>query len=127
MRILVVDDDPIHRNLTYRTVSASKGREVVEAENGAHAWWRLTEPEERFHLAIIDVGMPLVTGIDLLKRMRRDARFATLPVLLVTGTSDRHTVAEAGALGVSGFLVKPFNAATLAQKIVAIETQLYAA
>jgi two-component system chemotaxis response regulator CheY len=71
----------------------------------------------RFDFLVSDWNMPGMTGIDLLRNVRNDPKLATMPVLLVTAESKRAQIVEAAQAGVNGYIVKPFTAATLKEKI----------
>jgi two-component system chemotaxis response regulator CheY len=70
-----------------------------------------------FDFLVSDWNMPGMTGIDLLKAVRADPKLASLPVLLVTAESKREQIIEAAQAGVNGYVVKPFTAGTLKEKI----------
>lgn len=70
-----------------------------------------------FDFLITDWNMPGMQGIDLLKAVRADPKLATLPVLMVTAEAKREQIVEAAQAGVNGYVVKPFTAATLKEKI----------
>ena len=70
-----------------------------------------------FDFLVSDWNMPKMTGLDLLKAVRADSNLSTLPVLMVTAESKREQIVEAAEAGVNGYVVKPFTAATLEEKI----------
>jgi two-component system chemotaxis response regulator CheY len=70
-----------------------------------------------FDFLVTDWNMPGMTGIDLLKAVRSDERLAKLPVLMVTAEAKRDQIVEAAQAGVNGYVVKPFTAAALKEKI----------
>ena len=74
----------------------------------------------RYDLLITDWNMPAMQGIDLLKLVRADPSLQQLPVLMVTAESKREQIIEAAKAGVNGYIVKPFTAATLDEKITRI-------
>jgi two-component system chemotaxis response regulator CheY len=80
-----------------------------------------------FDFVITDWNMPGMTGIDLLKSIRGDARLAKLPVLMVTAEAQRDQIIEAAQAGVNGYIIKPFTAATLKEKIDKIFQRVTAA
>jgi len=71
----------------------------------------------KFDFLITDWNMPGMTGIELLKAVRADEKIATLPVLMVTAEAKREQIIEAAQAGVNGYVVKPFTAAALKEKI----------
>jgi two-component system chemotaxis response regulator CheY len=70
-----------------------------------------------FDFLVTDWNMPGMQGIDLLKEVRADAQLASLPVLMVTAEQKREQIVEAAQAGVNGYIVKPFTAQTLKEKI----------
>ncbi len=105
-RILVVDDDPILLALAETHLNSS-GFEVLMATNGAAAMTRLEY--ERVDLITIDLEMPGMHGLDLLRRLRAEPRTARLPVVIITSHQDVSSIDEAYDAGASSFLVKPVN------------------
>jgi two-component system chemotaxis response regulator CheY len=80
-----------------------------------------------FDFLVTDWNMPGMQGIDLLKAVRADAKLASLPVLMVTAESKRDQIVEAAQAGVNGYIVKPFTAQTLKEKIDKIWERIEAA
>ena len=76
--------------------------------------------KEKFDLIISDWNMPKMTGMDLLRKVRADDRFKTVPFVMVTAEGKRENVIAAVQAGVSNYIVKPFNAATLKEKLVKV-------
>jgi len=70
-----------------------------------------------YDFLVTDWNMPGMTGLDLLKAVRADERLKNLPILMVTAEAKREQIIEAAQAGVSGYVVKPFTAATLKEKI----------
>jgi two-component system chemotaxis response regulator CheY len=88
---------------------------IEEAEDGAGGLHRLQT--EHFDLIVCDWNMPGMTGIDLLKAVRADERLKDLPVLMVTAEAKKEQIFEAAKSGVNGYVVKPFTAGVLKEKI----------
>jgi two-component system chemotaxis response regulator CheY len=88
---------------------------VIEAEDGKQALKIIQSGGIDF--VITDWNMPNMTGIELLKEIRRHAGFNELPVLMVTAESRKEQIIEAAQAGVNGYIVKPFTAATLKEKL----------
>lgn len=110
MKALVVDDDIVSRMALMDLLTAYGVFELVEAEDGAAAW-ALLAGGLRPEICFCDVRMPRMSGIDLLERMKADARLAGVPFVLVSAASDRDTVLQAVALGAVGYILKPLHAA----------------
>ncbi len=105
-RLLVVDDDPFVRTML-RDLLEEKGYDVVEAEDGPTA---LAVVSERVpDLVILDIMMPGLSGIDVLKQLRKKYSANDLPVILLTAKSDDDTTWQGWTSGVSVFLPKPFD------------------
>lgn len=117
MKVLIADDDPVSRTLLIQILqSAQAGYNIIGVDDGNLAWATL-EQNPDVKLAIVDLQMPGLGGFDLLKRVRGDQRFATLPVIVCTGTSDRATVTQAALHGVNDFIVKPFTRTGVLEKV----------
>lgn len=103
-RILVVDDDPLVREIAQAKLTAD-GHSVYEAENGAEGWTLLqTQP---FDLALIDLEMPQVDGFTLIARIRGDETLHHLPVIVITSLQDEAAVDRAFEAGANSFVSKP--------------------
>jgi CheY-like chemotaxis protein len=117
MKILLAEDNADARALMLDILdSARAGYEVTAVENGAAAWDALNKIPD-MGLAILDVMMPEISGIELLGLMRSDTRFAKLPVIVCTANTDRATVAQVAAHGVNCFLVKPYTRSSVLEKL----------
>jgi two-component system chemotaxis response regulator CheY len=88
---------------------------VDEAEDGVSALAKLRA--ERFDFVVSDWNMPNMTGIDLLRNIRADEQLKALPVLMVTAEAKKENIIAAAQAGASGYVVKPFTAATLDEKL----------
>jgi len=105
-RLLVVDDDPILRELALAHVS--NNRVTVEtAADGADGWRRLCE--RPFDIALVDLDMPVMDGFELITRIRHDEDLSDLPVVVATGRNDMDSVDRAYAIGATSFVIKPLN------------------
>ncbi|WP_179948165.1 MULTISPECIES: chemotaxis response regulator CheY [Luteimonas] len=115
IRILVVDDFSTMRRIVKNLLSDLGFNNTVEAEDGNSAMAVLRQ--DAVELVITDWNMPGMTGIELLREIRADARFRTLPVLMVTAEAKREQIIEAAQTGVNGYIIKPFTAQTLEEKL----------
>jgi CheY-like chemotaxis protein len=106
LRIIVVDDDPIFRSLVVNKITRL-AHEVVEAEDGAQAWVRLAR--ETFHLALVDLEMPHLSGDELIRCIRGHPRTRHLPVIVITSRNDTDAVQRSLYSGATSFLTKPIN------------------
>lgn len=119
-KFLVIDDFATMRKIIKKTLSELGYTQVEEADDGATAWPMIEAAHSRgepYGFVISDWNMPKMQGIDLLKNCRADARFKNLAFMLVTAESEQKQILEAAKAGVSDYVVKPFNAATLKQKM----------
>lgn len=107
--VLVVDDMSTMRKLVIKACQAIGFTNFVEAADGTLGWEAINGANPPIGLVISDWNMPNCTGIDLLKRVRGDARFKHLPLLLVTAESEKSQIMEALQAAVSGYVVKPFT------------------
>jgi tetratricopeptide (TPR) repeat protein len=115
MRFLVVDD-MIGMRQTIRNMLRQLGYEnVIDADDGVNAWRKLVA--ERFDVAIVDWNMPNMNGITLLKKTRQEERLADIPFIMVTAEVDEATIAEAAETEVDAYIIKPFVAKVLEEKI----------
>jgi CheY-like chemotaxis protein len=120
MKILIAEDDATARTLMADILgSAGANYDVVATGDGARAWEALQSNPD-IGLAIVDIGMPELDGLQWLDRVRAEPKFARLPVIICTGDSDRGTVAQALARGVNSYLVKPFSRSSVLDKVLKI-------
>jgi len=115
MKILVVDDFSTMRRIVRNLLKELGFANVQEAEDGIDALAKLRA--DKFDFVVSDWNMPNMTGIELLRNIRADAALKHLPVLMVTAEAKRENIIEAAQAGASGYVVKPFTAATLDEKL----------
>lgn len=115
IKILVVDDFSTMRRIIKNLLKELGLTNVVEADDGATALPILKQGGIEF--LITDWNMPNMTGIDLLKHVRSDPNLSSIPVLMVTAEAKREQIIAAAQAGVNGYVVKPFTAVTLKEKI----------
>jgi two-component system chemotaxis response regulator CheY len=119
-KFLVIDDFATMRKIIRKILTELGYSHVEEADDGATAWPLIQQAHEKgepFQFVISDWNMPKMLGIDLLRTCKADPRFVNLPFMLVTAESEQKQILEAAKAGVSDYVVKPFNAATLKQKL----------
>ncbi|MDY6941623.1 MAG: chemotaxis response regulator CheY [Pseudomonadota bacterium] len=124
MKILVVDDFSTMRRIVKNLLGELGLTNVVEADDGKTALPILQS--SRIDLVITDWNMPGVTGIELLKSIRSDPSLTAIPVLMVTAEAKREQIVNAAQAGVNGYIIKPFTAATLKEKLEKIFERLAA-
>lgn len=115
MKILIVDDFSTMRRIIKNLLRDLGFNNTQEADDGLTALPKLQAGG--FDFLVTDWNMPGMQGIDLLKAVRADPNLASLPVLMVTAEAKKEQIVEAAQAGVNGYIVKPFTAATLKEKI----------
>jgi len=115
MKILIVDDFSTMRRIIKNLLRDLGFTNTHEADDGMTALPMLRSGD--FAFLVTDWNMPGMTGISLLKEVRADPRLASLPVLMVTAEAKRDQIIEAAQAGVNGYVVKPFTAQVLKEKI----------
>ncbi|HEY1724224.1 MAG TPA: chemotaxis response regulator CheY [Steroidobacteraceae bacterium] len=115
MNFLVVDDFSTMRRIIKNLLHDLGYPNVTEADDGNTALPLLKAGN--FDFLITDWNMPGMPGLELLKQVRADARLAKMPVLMLTAEAKREQIVEAAQAGVSGYVIKPFTAVTLKEKI----------
>ncbi len=118
MKILIVDDFATMRRIIRNLLRELGFRNTHEADDGDTALPMLQSGNYDF--VVSDWNMPRMTGLDLLRAVRADVNLNELPVLMVTAESKRERIVEAAEAGVNGYVVKPFTAGTLEEKITDI-------
>ncbi len=115
MKFLVVDDFSTMRRIVRNLLKELGFTNVIEAEDGVDALSKLRAGDIEF--VVSDWNMPNMTGIDLLRAIRKDPSLRHLPVLMVTAEAKKENIIEAAQAGASGYIVKPFTAATMDEKL----------
>ncbi len=118
LSVLVVDDYKTMRTIIRNLLTQIGFSNLAEAEDGATALTKLREGS--FGLIISDWNMTPMSGLELLKQVRAEARLKALPFIMVTAESKPENVAAAKSAGVSNYIVKPFTAETLSKKLEAV-------
>lgn len=115
LKILVVDDFPTMRRIIRNLLKDLGYENVDEAEDGAMGLEKLRNGS--FDFVVSDWNMPNLDGLEMLKAIRADAALAALPVLMVTAEAKKENIIAAAQAGANGYVVKPFTAATLEEKL----------
>jgi len=115
MRFLVVDDFSTMRRIVRNLLKELGFSNVDEAEDGQIALHKLKNGQ--FDFVVSDWNMPNMTGIELLRAMRADPQLKGTPLLMVTAEAKKENIIEAATAGANGYIVKPFTAATLDEKL----------
>jgi len=115
MKILIVDDFSTMRRIIKNLLRDLGFNNTEEADDGNTGLPKLQSGN--FDFLVTDWNMPGMTGIDLLRAVRADDKLKTLPVLMVTAEAKKEQIVMAAQEGVNGYIVKPFTAQTLKEKI----------
>jgi two-component system chemotaxis response regulator CheY len=115
MKILVVDDFATMRRIVKNILKQLGFENIEEAEDGEQAYTKLKSGN--FKLVVSDWNMPNLDGLGLLKKVRSDPDLKNLPVLMVTAEAEKEKVVEAIKAGVNNYVVKPFTAEVLKEKM----------
>lgn len=125
MKFLVVDDFSTMRRIVKTLLKELGFENVEEAEDGVAALSKLKGGS--FQFVVTDWNMPNMNGLELLQAIRADAELKTLPVLMITAEAKKENIIAAAQSGASGYIVKPFTAATLDEKLKRIFEKIQAA
>jgi two-component system, chemotaxis family, chemotaxis protein CheY len=115
LKFLVVDDFSTMRRIVKNLLHDLGYPNVTEADDGKTALPMLQAGS--FDFLISDWNMPGMSGLDLIKAVRSDAKLAKMPVLMLTAEAKREQIIEAAQAGVNGYVIKPFTAETLKEKL----------
>ncbi|BCA54765.1 chemotaxis regulator transmitting signal to flagellar motor component [Nitrospira sp. KM1] len=118
MKILVVDDMSTMRRIVRNILKQLGFGNVEEAENGQEGLQKLQA--DAYGFVVSDWNMPVMTGIDMLRAIRADDKLKHIPVLMVTAEAQKENLVEAIQAGVSNYIVKPFTAETMQEKMAKI-------
>ncbi|MDQ1298123.1 MAG: two-component system, chemotaxis family, chemotaxis protein CheY [Campylobacterota bacterium] len=119
MKLLVVDDSSTMRRIIKNTLSRLGYEDVLEGEDGLQGWNVLHQNPD-MGMLITDWNMPEMNGLELVKKVRADARFADLPIIMVTTEGGKTEVITALKAGVNNYIVKPFTPQVLKEKLAAV-------
>lgn len=115
MKVLIVDDFATMRRIVRNVLKQIGFTNMVEADNGKAALKVLKK--EKIDLIMCDWNMPEMPGIDLLKAIKSDNEFKNIPFVMVTAEAQKENIIEAVKAGVSSYIVKPFTAETVSEKL----------
>ena len=116
-RILVIDDMMTMRKIVNKNLKELGFTDLQEAADGNLAWTALTAANPPIQLIISDWNMPNCSGLELLKKVRADAKYAKVPFIMLTAEAEATQVKEAVISGVTNYIIKPFTADALKQKL----------
>lgn len=116
MKLLVVDDSSTMRRIIKNTLSRLGYNDVLEAEHGIDAW-QVMEKNSDIDMLITDWNMPEMNGLELVRKVRADAKYQDLPIIMVTTEGGKSEVITALKAGVNNYIVKPFTPQVLKEKL----------
>lgn len=114
---LVVDDFSTMRRIVMGLLKELEYTKMTDADDESSAWKLLESGSVPVSFVITDWNMPVMDGLTLLKKIRSTPKFANLPVLMITAEAKKENIVMAAESGADGYIVKPFNASTLNDKI----------
>ena len=123
MNALIVDDSSAMRGILKRILS-SIGITVVEAENGKEGLEQLRANIGSVKFLLVDWNMPIMNGLEMVKTLRSDARFAALKVVMISTETEPQRMAKALMCGVDEFVMKPFTKEVLVDKLRLVGVQI---
>ena len=115
MKVLIVYDFATMRRIMRNILKQIGFSNINEADDGKSALKELKK--EKFDLVLCDWNMPEMSGIELLKNVREDAQLSDTPFVMVTAEAQKENIVEAVKLGVNNYVVKPFTADTISEKL----------
>jgi two-component system chemotaxis response regulator CheY len=118
IKVLVVDDFATMRRIVKGVLKQLGFSNIIEAEDGSAALNELKK--EEIGLIVSDWNMPNMTGLDLLKTVRADEQFKSIPFVMVTAEGQKENVVEAVKAGVSNYIIKPFTPETFGAKLAKV-------
>ena len=119
MKILVVDDSSTMRRIIKNTLNRLGYKELFEAEHGAQAW-SVLQQNPGIDVLITDWNMPEMNGLELVKKVRAEEKYADMPIIMVTTEGGKAEVITALKAGVNNYIVKPFTPQVLKEKLGAV-------
>jgi CheY-like chemotaxis protein len=123
MNILIADDESRYRDLMAILFQKWPEHTLTLAGDGHEAWVLLSDPTTRFDVAFLDINMPRMTGLDVLKRLAESDRHRSVETVMCTARNDRATITEAIGLGARHYLIKPWREAAVAAKLQLISAE----
>lgn len=124
MKILIADDESIHRELLSGIIAQWPEHQVTAVENGLDAWQLLDDPRRYFDVVFLDIKMPGLTGLEVMKRVRGSPMIQNTAIVICTSHNDLGTISKVIQLGAKHFIVKPCTEATVAEKLRLIASMI---
>jgi two-component system chemotaxis response regulator CheY len=119
MKILVVDDSSTMRRIIVNTLARLGYKDVVQGADGVEAWEAM-QANPDIGIVITDWNMPNMNGLELVKKIRAEEKYADIPIIMVTTEGGKAEVITALKAGVNNYIVKPFTPQVLKEKLQAV-------
>ena len=119
MKLLVVDDSSTMRRIIKNTLARLGYKDILEGADGVEGWAQMDSNPD-IEMLITDWNMPEMNGLELVKKVRADDRFADTPIIMVTTEGGKAEVITALKAGVNNYIVKPFTPQVLKEKLGAV-------
>jgi len=119
MKILVVDDSSTMRRIIVNTLARLGYKDVVQGADGVEAWEAM-QANPDIGIVITDWNMPNMNGLELVKKIRAEEKYADIPIIMVTTEGGKGEVITALKAGVNNYIVKPFTPQVLKEKLQAV-------
>ncbi len=119
MKLLVVDDSSTMRRIIKNTLARLGYKDILEGADGVEGWNQMDSNPD-IAMLITDWNMPEMNGLELVKKVRADARFVDVPIIMVTTEGGKGEVITALKAGVNNYIVKPFTPQVLKEKLGAV-------
>lgn len=120
MKILIADDESLYRELLAAIIAQWPEHQATAVDNGLDAWQLLDDPRRFFDAVFLDIKMPGLTGLEVLKKVKANPLLQNTAIIVCTSQNDRETISKAIQLGAKHFIVKPCTETTVADKLRAI-------
>ncbi|MCM8538356.1 MAG: response regulator [Lentisphaeraceae bacterium] len=117
MRVLLIDDSTTMRKIQRRALNTLGIEDIDEAPNGKEGVDKLQAESYSYNLVMLDMNMPEMGGLEVLKAVRADPNSNNIPIVMCTSVADKEQVMEAIKSGASNYVVKPFTPEDLQKKV----------
>ena len=117
MKVLLTDDSPTMRNIQKRILRQMGITDIVEAGDGREALTKIVENDFNFDFMLCDINMPVMSGIETLRRIRGNPKTAKMPVIMCTSVTEKDQIKRVISAGANGYLVKPLKPEALKKAV----------
>lgn len=117
MKILIADDEYLYRELLAGIVAQRPDDQATTVEDGLAAWQLLDDPRRFFDVVFLDIKMPGLDGLEVLRRVRSSPMLQNTAIIICTSHKDLGTISKAIQLGAKHFIIKPYTEVAIAQKL----------